>query len=233
MFAYSGWNTAAYLGEEVREPARTLPRALFAGTLVVMLLYLGVNAQFFSTPEISEKIGGRINVFDIAARAMFGDAGGRWVSLLVFAALVSSLSAFVLLGPRVYFAMARDGCFFPQAEKVHPRLGTPLLAIAAQAVWAMLLVISGRFEQLLTYIGFALGIFPLLAVAGVFVLRRRQPQRERPFRVWGYPVTPAFFLLAMTAILVVSFQGRQKESSIAIATVAAGIPVYWLFFRRK
>ncbi|HWQ03330.1 MAG TPA: amino acid permease [Candidatus Nitrosotenuis sp.] len=232
MFAYSGWNAAAYLGEEVREPARNLPRALFAGTLVVMLLYLGVNLPFFFNSQIAAQIGGRITVFDVAARMMFGDAG-RWVSVLVFAALVSSLSAFVLIGPRVYFAMARDRCFFPAAEKVHPRLGTPLLAIAAQAVWAVLLIITGRFDQLLTYIGFALGIFPLLAVAGVFVLRIRQPQRERPFRVWGYPLTPAFFLLAMTAILVVSFKGRMKESSIALATVAAGIPVFWLFFRKK
>jgi APA family basic amino acid/polyamine antiporter len=233
MFAYSGWNAAAYLGEEVREPARNLPRALFAGTLVVMLLYLGVNLAFFLNAQIAAQLGGRVTVFDVAARLMFGDATGRWVSVLVFAALVSSLSAFVLIGPRVYFAMARDGCFFPAAEKVHPRLGTPLLAIAAQAAWAVLLVVTGRFDQLLTYIGFALGIFPLMAVAGVFVQRARQPQRERPFRVWGYPLTPAFFLLAMTAILVVAFYGRPKESSIAIATVVAGIPVYWFIFRKK
>jgi APA family basic amino acid/polyamine antiporter len=233
MFSYSGWNAAAYLGEEVRKPARNLPRALFAGTLIVMLLYLGVNGQLIASPEMAAQLSGKITVFEIATRTMFGVAAGRWVGLLVFAALVSSLSAFVLIGPRVYFAMARDACFFPQAEKIHPRWGTPLLAIAAQAAWAVLLVVSGRFDQLLTYIGFALGIFPLLAVAGVFVLRRRQPQRERPFRVWGYPWTPAFFLLAMTAILVVSFLGRPKESSIAIATVAAGIPVYRFFFRRK
>jgi APA family basic amino acid/polyamine antiporter len=233
MFAYSGWNAASYLAEEVKEPARVLPRSLLVGTLVVLLIYLGLNLQFFLNPTVPAMIGGQINVFDLAVTQMFGAAAGRWVSLLVFFALVSSLSAFVLLGPRVYFAMARDGCFFNVASRLHPKTGTPLLAFLAQAVWAVGLVLSGTFEQLLTYIGFALGLFPLMAVAGVFLLRRRQPQRERPFRVWGYPLTPAFFLLAMSVILIVSFQGRPKESSVALATVAAGIPVYWFIFRKK
>jgi APA family basic amino acid/polyamine antiporter len=233
MFAYSGWNAASYLAEEVKEPGRVLPRSLLAGTLVVMLIYLGLNLQFFLNPAVPMRIGGQITVFDLAVTLMFGEVAGRWVSLLVFFALVSSLSAFVLLGPRVYFAMARDGCFFQVASKLHPKTGTPLLAFLAQAAWAVVLVLSGTFDQLLTYIGFALGLFPLMAVAGVFVLRQREPQRERPFRVWAYPLTPMFFLLSMTAILVVAFQGRPKESSIALATVAAGVPVYWFFFRRK
>jgi len=232
MFAYSGWNAAAYLGEEVERPERTLPRSLLLGTLAVMLIYVAVNALFLTARDASQ-FAGRVTVFDVAVRQIFGEAAGRWSSFLVFFALLSSLSAYVLIGPRVYFAMARDGLFFQGAAAVHPQFATPARAIWAQASCACVMVLSGTFDQLLTYIGFALGIFPWMAVAGVMVLRRREPQRERPYRAWGYPVTPVFFLLAMAAILAVSFAGRPRESLIALATVAAGVPVYYLWFRSR
>lgn len=232
MFAYSGWNAAAYIGEEVEQPARTLPRSLLFGTLMVMAVYLAANVLFFfAAPQ--EELSGVIAVGELAARRLFGAEAATWFAALVSLALIGSLSAFTLIGPRVYYAMARDGLFFRTAARIHPRFETPVLAIAAQGVCAAVMIASGTFEQLLTYIGFALGIFPWLAVAGVFVLRRREPNRERAFRVWGYPIVPGFYLVAMAAILGVAFLNRPGPSVVALATVGAGIPVYRLMFERQ
>ena len=227
MFAYSGWNAAAYLGEEVREPARTLPRALALGTLAVMLIYVAFNLLlFFAVPATELKSVPTVG--ELAARRLFGEGFGRGFALLVAAGLLSSLSAYVFIGPRVYYAMARDRQFFRFAAQVHPRFQTPSLSILAQGVCAAALVLTGAFEQLFIYIGFALGIFPWMTVAGVFVLRRREPERERPYRTWGYPLVPLFYLATSAAIMAVAFVNNPKTSLIAIATVAAGIPVYHL-----
>jgi len=230
MFAYSGWNAAAYLAEDVRDPARTLPRSLFAGTAVVALLYLAMNLLYFYAAP-SAALSGQLPVGEIAARHLFGPAAARWYAVLVAVALVSSLSAFILIGPRVYFAMARDSRFFPAAALLHPRTGTPVISLAAQCLCACAMVLTGTFDQLLTYIGFALGIFPLLAVFGVFVMRRRAPALHRPWRVWGYPVVPAVFLLGMSWILLAAFLNRPGPPLVALATLAAGALVYRLLFR--
>ena len=227
MFAYSGWNAAAYLGEEVREPARTLPRALSLGTLAVMLIYVAFNLLLFYAVPASE-LEGVPTVGELAARRLFGESFGRGFALLVAAGLLSSLSAYVFIGPRVYYAMARDGQFFRFAAQLHPRFETPSLSILAQGACAAALVLTGAFEQLFIYIGFALGIFPWMAVAGLIVLRRREPHRERPYRTWGYPLVPLFYLAASAAIMAVAFVNNPKTSLIAIATVVAGIPVYRL-----
>lgn len=230
MFAYSGWNAAAYLSEEVRDPARTLPRSLLLGTATVAVLYLLLNLVYFAGATPGE-LAGKEAVAEIAARNLFGDAAAIALALLIALGLVSALSAYTLIGPRVYFAMARDGLFFRFAAQVHPRFRTPSFSIVAQGVVAALLALTGTFEQLLFYIGFALGIFPWMAVLGVILLRRREPQRERPYRVWGYPLTPVFFLVAMAVIMYMSFQGRPGPALWAIGTVAAGIPAYFLVAR--
>ncbi|HEV8384710.1 MAG TPA: amino acid permease [Candidatus Acidoferrales bacterium] len=231
MFAYSGWNAAGYIGEEVEEPGRTLPRALLLGTLIVTLIYLLVNLLLFFA-VLPGQLRGIVPVGEVAAVQLFGPGAAAIISSLIGLGLLSSLSAYVLIGPRVYYAMARDGLFFRFAARVHPRFHTPGLSILAQGLCALAMILTGTFEQLLTYIGFALGIFPLLAVAGVFVLRRREPARERPYRVWAYPVVPLFFLVTMTTILLVGFVNSPKTSLIALATVAAGVPAYWLIVRR-
>ena len=170
---------------------------------------------------------------EVAAVQLFGPGAATLISTLIALALLSSLSAYVLIGPRVYYAMAKDGLFFRFAARVHPRFQTPGLSILAQAACSLAMILTGTFEQLLIYIGFALGIFPLLAVAGVLVLRHRQPQRERPYRVWGYPLVPLFFLVVMVAVLIVGFVNSPKPSLIALATVAAGVPAYWLTVRQS
>lgn len=232
MFAYSGWNASAYLGEEVERPAYTLPRSLALGSMIVIVVYLLVNLLFFFAAPAAA-LSGVVAVGETAAQRLFGSKAAAWLSALISLALLSSLSAYVFIGPRVYYAMARDALFFRFAACIHPRFETPGLSIAAQGACAVLLILSGTFEQLLTYIGFALGIFPWMAVAGLLLLRRREPARERPYRVWGYPLVPTFYLVAMAWILGVALINRPGPSLMAILTVAAGIPAYWFTVSRK
>ncbi len=232
MFAYSGWNASAYLAEEVQRPARTLPRSLLLGTLAVTLVYLLVNLLlFYAAPPAA--LRGVVAVGEVAARRLVSAQAASWLAVLISLALISAVSAFVFIGPRVYYAMARDGLFFRFAARIHPRFETPGFSIAAQGLCAVLMILTGTFEQLLTYIGFALGIFPWMAVAGVLLLRRRQPARERPYPVWGYPLVPTFYLVAMAYILSVSLLNRPLPALLALLTVASGLPVYWLTVRQK
>jgi len=232
MFAYSGWNASAYLAEEIRQPERNLPRSLVLGTLTVMGIYLAVNLLFFfATP--ARELSGVTTVGDVAVQGLFGMEAASVFSGMISLLLLSSLSAYLLIGPRVYYAMARQGLFFQAAARIHPRFETPGLAILAQGLCAMVLVLTGTFEQLLTYIGFALGIFPLMTVAGLMLLRMREPQRNRPYRVWGYPLVPLVYLAASLGILVVAFLNRPWPSLFALLTVAAGVPAYRLIAGRS
>lgn len=232
MFAYSGWNASTYLGGEVERPEKTLPRSLFWGTLVVMVIYLLLNGLFFYAAPV-ESLTGEVAVGSVAARHLFGEQAGGRVSLLISLALLSSLSAYILVGPRVYYAMARDGLFFRFAARIHPRFHTPAYSILIQSACAVLMILTGTFSDLLTYIGFSLGFSPWLTVAGVLLLRRREPEAERPYRVWGYPLVPVFYLTASSWILVVAFLNNPWPSTAAIATVLAGIPVYKYYFDRQ
>jgi len=232
MFAYSGWNSSAYIAEEVKQPARTLPRSLFVGTLTIIALYVAVNLFFFHAAPSAE-LSGRVAVGEIAVRHAMGPQAATGLAIVVSVLLLAAISAYIFIGPRVYFAMARDGLFFQFAARIHPRYETPGLAIATQGICTVAMILTGTFEQLLTYIGFALGIFPWLAVAGVIVLRQRQPGRERPYRVLGYPFVPLYYLLATAYILGAALVARPLPSLLAILTVAAGLPIYWFIERRR
>jgi len=229
MFAYSGWNASAYVGSEVRNPIRNLPRSLVAGTGVVLLLYLSLNVLFvYAVPP--EDMEGVIAIGGLAAERMFGGAARTVFSGLIAFALLSSISALIMLGPRVYFAMARDGYFFRPIGKVHPKTRVPANSILLQCVIAVVLVLSGTFEQILTYMGFCLGIFPILAVLGLFKLRR---SGRSPYRMPGFPVIPIIFATASVSILTLAYLERPVESTVALLTVGAGIPFYFVFSRRK
>ena len=227
MFAYSGWNASTYIGGEIKNPSRILPRSLLLGTGIVLLLYLGLNTLFVYAIEPQE-MKGVISVGGLAMGKLFGRSAETLFSLLIGFALFSSLSAFIILGPRVYYAMARDGVFFKPVARIHPRFQVPANSIIFQCIIAVILTLSGTFDQILTYMGFALGIFPILTVAGVMVLRRNNPSAPR---MPGYPYTQIFYILTGICILVLSFLERPVESSIAMATVAVGIPAYYLFKR--
>lgn len=227
-FAYSGWNSSGYVGGEIRDPQRNLPRSLLAGTALVIVLYLALNVLFlYAVPP--RELSGVIAVGGLAAERLFGPTARTVFSGLIGFALLSSLSALVVLGPRVYYAMARDGYFFRAVAELRAGARVPAKSILLQSALAAVLILSGTFEQILTYMGFCLGIFPILAVLGLFRLRR---QAIPGYRMPGFPVVPVAFALVSALILVLAFGQRPVESSIALLTVAAGIPCYFLFRRQ-
>jgi APA family basic amino acid/polyamine antiporter len=228
MFAYSGWNASAYVGSEVRDPLRNLPRSLLLGTGIVTLLYAALNLFYvYAVPPA--QMEGVISIGGLAAGNLFGRSAETVLSLVISFAFFSSLSAYLILGPRVYYSMARDGIFFKSVAFVDPKCCVPTRSIVLQGAIAGIMVFLGTFEQLLTYMGFSLGLFPLLAVFGVFKLRRTG---RSTVRMPGYPVASAVYLLVGAAILVLAFLRQPVESLVAIATALAGIPVY-LYFQKK
>ncbi|MBI2677895.1 MAG: amino acid permease [Candidatus Koribacter versatilis] len=229
MFTYSGWNAAAYVAEEVREPERNVPRALAGGTLLVIVLYLALNALYLYAIPMAG-MAGKPSAGDAAAEALFGPRGANALVPIIMVALAAGISAMIVAGPRVYFAMARDGLFFPAAGRVHPRFHTPAASILAQALWSSLLVLTGTFEQLLIYTGFAVVLFSAVATAALFVLRSR-PHDERVPR-WGYPVAPALFIVASLAMLVSSVMREPKPSAAGVGIMVAGVPLFFLFRHR-
>lgn len=232
MFAYSGWNASAYIAGEIKNPRRSLPLSLITGTSIVIILYLAVNL-FILTALPYTQLAGTIPVVEHAAVKALGPWMGKVLGILISLALLSSLSAFIIIGPRVYFAMARDRLFFSFASKVHPRFAVPGMSIVLQGLLAIVMIWIGSFEQLLIYLGFALGIFPWLAVASIFLARRRGIGDESAVTVWGYPFVPLFFLFSTCFLMVIAYLNRPLESSAAIITVLAGIPLYFAWIRLK
>ncbi len=229
MFAYSGWNASTYLGAEIKNPSKLLPRSLLYGTGIVILLYLGINMLYVYGIN-PEAMKGVISVGGLAMGNLFGRSADILSSLLIAFALFSSLSAFIIIGPRVYYSMAKDGLFFKSAGRIHEKFKVPSNSILLQGIIAAVMVISGTFEQVLTYMGFALGVFPILTVIGVIKLRRNNPDA---IRMPGYPVPQVFYILTGLLILGLSYADRPIESSIAAFTVLAGIPAYYIFKKRN
>lgn len=233
MFSYSGWNAAAYVAEEVRDPQRNVPWALALGTGAVVVLYLAVNALYIFAFTLQEMRTAGIRLGDLAAEQLLGASAGSILAAVSVVIMTGSISAMVLAGPRVYFAMARDGVFFSAAARVHPTFRTPWVAIAAQGLWSSLLVVSGTFDQLLTYTGIAVVLFAAIAVLSLFVLRARDRTAARPFSAWGYPWAPALFVLAGAAIVVNAILERPRTTAAGLLIMAAGLPLYYLMRRRK
>jgi APA family basic amino acid/polyamine antiporter len=225
MFAYSGWNASTYLGAEIKNPRRNLPGSLVIGTVIVLLLYLALNTLYVYAIE-PEAMKDVISVGGLAMGNLFGKTAGVLFSILIAFALFSSLSAFIIIGPRVYYSMARDGLFFNWVARIHKRFQVPSNSILLQCLIAVILVLSGTFEQVLTYMGFALGIFPVLTILGIWRLRKLKPGA---LRIKGFPVTQIIYAAAGILILVLSFLERPAESSIALLTVVTGIPFYFIF----
>jgi APA family basic amino acid/polyamine antiporter len=230
MFAYSGWNASAYIAGELKEPHKTLPLSLLLGTGIVIFLYLAVNLFILQSVPFQALKGMEEAVKEASIRA-FGDWTGNILGFMVGIALLSSLSAYIILGPRVYYAMARDRLFLPIAARVHPRFGVPGVSIMIQGGIAILMVITGTLDQIMYYVGFALGIFPWLAVIGLFLARRRQIGESTAAKVWGYPIVPAFYLVSSLGLMVVAFINRPFASSIALISIGLGIPCYYLWIK--
>ncbi len=238
MFTYSGWNAASYVAEEIRDPGRNVPIALALGTGIGVALYLAINLVYLYALPVGEFVrlaaDGQARIADIAAQRLLGPTAALLLSGLAVVILLSSLSAMTLAGPRVYYAMARDGVFFAAAAKVHPRFHTPWISMIAQTAWSCVLVLTNTSGALATYTGFAVLLFSGFAVSAVFVLRWRYPNEPRPFKAWGYPIAPAIFVVASLAITVIAVTGRQKESVYGLLVMGAGIPLYvWMRHRHR
>ena len=233
MFMYSGWNAAAYMAEEVRDPGRNLPLSLAMGTAAVILMYVLFNVLFLFVVPIGELATVKGSVMDLVADRLLGPRAGNVIGVISIISLLASTNAYVFAGPRVYFAMARDGVFFPAAAKVHPKYKTPSVSIWAQAAFAILLILTGSLDSLGNYVGFAITLFLGVAVAAVFVLRAREPQAPRPFKALGYPWTPAIYVVVSALIVVNAFYSAPRVTGVGTLIILAGIPLYLFFTRRR
>ena len=225
LFSYLGWNASVYVASEIRAPQRNLPRSLFVGLGVCAAIYLLVNLAYLLALPVEALRGARAG--EAAAAVFFGSAGGTIAALLILVSVVSCLNATILVGPRIAYAMALDGLFFGAVDRVHARFQTPHVAIVAQALTAIaLIVLLRRFPSVLDYTTFAIVVATMADTTALYVLRRRQPDRPRPYRAWGYPWLPALYLLANAGIALAMLLGRPLECAVALAVTASGLPFY-------
>lgn len=233
FFAYSGWNASAYLGGEIRRPQRNIPLSLILGTLIVTGFYLLLNAVFvYSMP--ADQMQGAIDVGAKSARFLFGTSVARCLSFAVALGILSAVSAMIMTGPRIYYAMSKDKVFFTALAKVSPEKKTPAYSIILQGAIACIMVITTAFEALLMYIGFTLSVFATLTVIGMMRIRRVRPDLQGVYNTFGYPVTPLLFIAGNLWIIYYLVQSRPLSVAFGLATIVAGIFVYMGFaFKRR
>ena len=232
LWAYEGWQNVTNSAGEAADPQRTFARGIGFGTAALVVIYLTANAGYVAAVGASGVSASDRIAADVV-HALFGPAAAKLVTLVILVSIFSAANGLALTGPRMYFAMARDGVFFQSLAEVHPRFGTPALAVATSAVWAAVLALSGTFEQLFTYVVFASWIFAALAAGSLFVLRWRRPDLPRPFRVPGYPWTPALFIAAAAAVVANTVIARPVQALIGLGIVATGWPAYFAWSRRR
>jgi len=228
LWAYQGWHQLSYTAGEVKNPSKVLPIGFFIGTSIIVIVYLAANAAYLHVlplPVMAE----HQRVAATAMQFLIGPRGARFVSALILCSIFGALNGTILTAPRVYYAMAKDGVFFRIVARIHPRFQTPAVALILLGGWSALLAVSGSFEQLYTYVIFAMWIFSGAAIAGVIILRRRLPNLHRPYMVWGYPFLPIAFILASVAIVANTLVTKPLESLLGLSIVLAGIPLYFIW----
>jgi basic amino acid/polyamine antiporter, APA family len=225
LFAFGGWHVVTYTAGETVQPERTIPRALALGIAIVTGVYVALNAVYFYVLPLDQVMASP-RVAAATATALLGERAGGAIAGLVMFSVFGALTGSMLAAPRVYFAMARDRLLFRWIDDVHPRFRTPHRAIVLQAIWASVLVWSGTYRQLFTRVIFTEWIFFALMAGGLFVLRRR-PGYAPAYRAWGYPWTPAIFVLASASIVINRLLSEPIDSAAGLALVGAGIPVYY------
>jgi basic amino acid/polyamine antiporter, APA family len=226
LWANDAWYCVTWIAGEMKNPQRDLPRALFLGITLLTVVYVSVNVAYLYALPMNE-LRGVSRIGEKASTALLGSGGATFVALTVVVSTFGCNLAAILAGARLLFAMARDGVFLPIAARVHPVYRTPHIAVVALSSWAALLALSGTYEQLFTYVVFASSLLHMIGAVGVFVLRRRFPDRPRPYRVWAYPIVPIVFILASGAFVVNTLVEKPKESLAGLGFLALGVPFYW------
>jgi APA family basic amino acid/polyamine antiporter len=236
MFAYSGWNAASYLAGEVKNPSKILPRSLLLGTGLVIMLYLALNLVFAYAVSLADVgFDNAERVPQLAAENLFGPRASSVFSVLLGLTFLATVSAFIITGPRVYYAMARDGLFPSVAGHISSKGRVPIYAMLLQSICAIIILFVTDFQNLYKYASVGLSLFALLFIGAVYVLRWRRPGMERPFLVPGYPVVPAVFMAVVLFMTVFAFMQWRKPSLYSLGSILLGIPVYyvWSLARRR
>ncbi len=232
LWAYEGWQYVTFSAGETVDPPRTFPRGLIVGTALVIGIYVLANVGYVAALGAGAAARSDRVAADAVA-AVFGPLAGRVIAAVVLVSMFSAANGITLTAPRMYYAMGRDGVFFAALGRVHPRFGTPALAVIASSVWAAVLAASGTFEQLLTYVVFVGWIFYALGALAIFAFRRRDPHGARPFRTPGYPVTPLLFVLSAVAIVANTVVTQPAQAAVGLGLVGVGVPVFYLWRRRR
>ncbi|HVL68985.1 MAG TPA: amino acid permease [Vicinamibacterales bacterium] len=225
LWTYESWYYVTYAAGEIRDPHRNVPRALVIGILILMGIYVTVNVAYLHAMTIDE-MRGVTRIAERAATTLMGPGGATFIALTVVLSTLGCNAAGLLGGSRVLFAMAKDGVFLPAASRVHTRYRTPHIAITALTTWAIVLTLSGTYEQLFTYVMFASILFSVATGLALFRLRATRPEHPRPYRAWGYPWVPALYVLGASAFVLNTLVERPFESMFGLGIVLTGIPVY-------
>jgi APA family basic amino acid/polyamine antiporter len=232
IFAYSGWNAVIYIAGEVKQPERNLPRALLWANLLVIALYLAINMVYIYAVPVTQ-MKGALRVSEVATTALFGYQTSVWITAVITVSILGALNVVTMLGPRIYYAMARDGVFFKSLAKVHPTFNTPMNAIMLQCVWACFLLVTGTFGTLFTYVSVIITLFSAFTVGSVIVLRYKRPDLPRPYKLWGYPVVPILFIAIHLWIVWGSVTEHPFESLMGLFIVCLGLPAYLIWRSRN
>ncbi len=231
LMTYDGWATVASVAGEIRDPQRNILRGLAVGTGVCILIYVTANAAYLHQLGTGGLLHTDRPGAELAGQTM-GALGAKLVTVLILLSIIGAINGWLMTQPRVYFAQARDGLFFRRFGEVHPRFHTPGFSVLMQFAWSSVLLLTGSFEVLISYSMFAIWIFYALSAVAVIVLRRTQPDRPRPYRMWGYPVTAVLFVATAVWFLGNMLRERPGPSLMAAAIILTGVPVYYLWTRR-
>ena len=230
FWTFGGWEYVTAVGGEIQNPQRNLPRALLIGTATATVLYLLLNIVYLRALPIKE-MAGVVTIGETVANVLFGSLGGRFMVVAIIISVLGALNGAILTGPRVYYAMAQDGLFFKRAAEIHPRYRTPAKAIVYQAVWASILTLSGTFEQLITFVVVVNLILWIAGAAAVFALRKNRPELPKPYKTWGYPWTPALFIIFSIFFVLAALLDAPLEALAGIGLMLLGLPIYFYWNR--
>ena len=228
LWAYEGWNCISFVAGEVKRPQRNLPLALGLGMAALIAVYLTANIAYLRVLSIPE-IAATDRVAATVAQRTMGSAGAALVSLTILLSIAGSINGSIMTSSRIYFAQARDGLFFAAVGRIHPRFETPYISVAAYGTWCAILAVTGSYERLFSYVVFMAAIWYAMSVMAVLILRRKFPDMPRPYKMWGYPVTPVLFTAVSIWFVANTIIERPQPSLIGCLLVAAGIPVYYLW----